>query len=104
MRLRFVVLGASILAVMLGGAGCSSSGANTTPGSQSARPPVTGMVVVKSGGRVVCVMKLSNGKGTCTMNTGGYPSGTVPLVASYGGSKQYKPAQSETVNLRLTKK
>lgn len=92
-----------MLAIVLGGAGCSSGSARPSGNYDPPRPSVTGTVVVKSGGKVVCVMKISNGKGTCTVNTKAYRPGTLPLTAAYGGSKQYKKSQSKPLSLRLSK-
>ncbi|HEX6453616.1 MAG TPA: Ig-like domain-containing protein [Trebonia sp.] len=102
-RLRVLALLAGILAVVLGGAGCSSGSARLSGSDGAARPPVTGTVVVKSGDKVVCVMKVSNGKGTCKVDTKAYPPGALPLTASYSGTKQYKKSTSKTLNLRLSK-
>lgn len=102
-RLRVLALVAGVLAIVLGGAGCSGGGARPTANDVRPRPPVTGTVVVKSGGKVVCVMKVVNGKGTCTVNTRKYHPGSLPLTASYGGSKQYKKSASKPLALRLSK-
>lgn len=58
---------------------------------------------MKSGDKVVCVMKVSDGKGTCKVDTKAYPPGTLPLTASYRGTKQYKKSASKPLNLRLSK-
>jgi hypothetical protein len=97
-RLRVLVLLAGVLAVAGGSAGCSSSG-----GGGAARAPVTGTVVVKSGGKVVCVMKVSNGAGTCRVDTKRFRPGTVPLTATYGGDKHYKKSTSKPISLRLSR-
>lgn len=102
-RLRALALLAGVLAVVLGGVGCSSGGTQSAANDTRPRPPVTGTVVVKSGGKVVCVMRVANGKGTCTVSTKKYRPGSLPLTASYGGSKQYGKSTSKPLNLRLSK-
>jgi hypothetical protein len=94
MRFRPVVLCAVLLAMTLGAAGCSSGGSNA-PAATTGRAP-TGTVVVKSGGKVICVIKLKNGTGTCTMSTKNYQPGSVPLSASYSGDSGFKPSQTST--------
>lgn len=99
MRLRPVVLCAVLLAMALGAAGCSSggssSGGSTGSGTSTSQTP-TGTVTVRSGGKVICVMKLKDGKGTCTMSTKGYQPGTVPLTATYSGDHAFKSAKTST--------
>jgi hypothetical protein len=88
-----------------GAAGCTSSvspGAspvNHPTGGASGRP-VTGTVVVKRGNKVVCVIKLKAGRGSCTVSTRNYPPGTVTFTGSYTGAPGFKPSKA-TANLKL---
>ena len=90
----------------LGAAGCTSSGspgtsaANHAAGAASGRQ-ATGTVVVKRGSKVVCVIKLKAGKGSCTVNTRNYPPGTVTFTGSYTGGPGFKPSKA-TANLKLS--
>ena len=102
-RLRALVLLAGILAVAVGAVGCSSSGARTSGSDGPTRGPVTGTVVVKSGGKVVCVITLSAGRGSCKVSTKAYPAGSTPFTATYSGTKQYKPSTSKPVTVQLNK-
>lgn len=100
MRPSPIVVGAALLTLALGTAACSSgaSGSSDSP----ARAPVTGTVTVKDGNKVVCVMTVKAGKGTCKVNTAKYPPGSLVFVASYGGSGAYKPSRG-SASLRLNK-
>lgn len=102
-RLRVLALLAGILVVAVGAVGCSSSAAQTSGGGGPTRGPVTGTVVVKSGGKVVCVITLSAGRGSCKVSTKGYPAGSTPFTATYSGTKQYKPSTSKPVTVQLGK-
>lgn len=83
----------------LGAAACSSSGSDAPAPDRT----LTGTVTVKSQGKVVCVITLKGGKGSCKVNTQHYAPGTVQFSASYGGGSGFKPSQSSTVNVKLTK-
>jgi hypothetical protein len=100
------VLGAVILAMALGATAtaCSASASNTpgtTPSAGSHRPPPsTGTVTVKVGNKVVCVMTIKAGKGTCKVSTKNYAPGTLRFDAAYSGGPGYKPSSgSATVKL-----
>jgi hypothetical protein len=74
-----------------GGAGQSSAGQS---GVQALRVPVkNGTVVVKQGNKIICVMKVVNGKGTCKVPANSFGVGTAQIVASYSG-KGYGSSQS----------
>jgi hypothetical protein len=60
-------------------------------------------VTVKAGGKVVCVITLQGGKGSCKVSTLHYAPGTVKFNASYGGSTGFKASSSSSVNLQLSK-
>jgi len=100
------VLGAALLMLALGAAGCTSSGspgtsaANHATGGTSGRP-ATGTVVVKRGNKVVCVIKLNAGRGSCTVSTKNYPPGTVTFTGTYSGGSGFKTSKT-TANLKLT--
>ena len=109
MRPRPVVLGAALLILALGAAGCTSSvSSGTSPvnhpaggaGGASGRP-ATGTVVVKRGNKVVCVIKLTAGRGSCKASTKNYPPGTVAFTGTYSGGSGFKPSKA-TANLKLT--
>lgn len=98
-------LGAAILAMALGAAGCSASASNSSGAGQQGsarRGPVTGTVTVRYGNKVVCVMTVKAGKGTCTVNTAHYAPGTLRFDASYSGGPGYKPSHG-SVSVKLRK-
>ena len=105
MRPRLIVLGAALLMLALGAVGCTSSASpGTSPVNHStggaSRSPATGTVVVKRGNKVVCVIKLKAGKGSCTVSTKNYPPGTVTFTGSYTGGGGFRPSKA-TANLTL---
>jgi hypothetical protein len=100
MRIRHFALCAVLAVMTLASAACSSGG-STAPAATTGRIP-TGTITVTSGGKVICVMQVKNGKGTCVMHTNGYAPGNVNLNASYSGGAGYKPSQASTT-LKLTK-
>ena len=89
---------ALLFGAVLGAAGCSSSGG--APGGSSHPAPAgtpTGTVTVRSGGKVVCVIKIDkNGTGTCQVGTGGYTPGKVTFTGTYGGGNGFKPGSGST--------
>jgi len=105
MRATPRVLGAVILAMALGATAtaCSASASNTAGTSPSAgahRAPPAGTVTVKDGNKVVCVMTIKAGQGTCKVSTKNYAPGTLRFDASYSGGSGYKPSHgSATVTL-----
>lgn len=101
MRLRPLVLGAVFLTMALAAAGCTSAGTHAAAGAGSRTP--AGTVTVKAGGKVVCVITLKGGSGTCKVNTSAYPPGTVKFSGSYSGGTGSKPSRSGTVSLNLEK-
>jgi hypothetical protein len=99
------VLGTVIVAMALGATAtaCSAS-ATPAPGTSSSagahRAPPTGTVTVKDGNKVVCVMTIKAGKGTCKVSTKTYAPGTLRFDATYSGGSGYKPSHgSATVKL-----
>ena len=119
MAFRYVVRCLTLAAVALVGAGCSS-GALPTPspaGTQgstqgpkrcrTARAPAgltaTGTVTVRSGGKVVCVMTIKDGKGTCKVSAKDYKPGTVTYTGTYSGGGGMKASTSKPLSVRLLK-
>ena len=90
----------------LAAAGCTSSGSPGTSAANHAAVgasgrPASGTVVVKRGNKVICVIKLKAGKGSCTVSTKNYPPGTVTFTGSYTGGPGFKPSKA-TANLKLS--
>jgi hypothetical protein len=78
-------------------------GADRLPAAGADRLPATGTVTVKVGSKVVCVMTVKAGKGTCKVSTADYKPGTVRFDATYSGGAGYKPSHSST-SLKLKPK
>ncbi len=104
MRATPRVLGAVVLAVVFGATACSASASNPSGGGQASprRGPVTGTVTVKDGNKIVCVMTVKNGKGTCKVSTAHYAPGTLRFDASYSGGPGYKPSHG-SASVKLLK-
>jgi hypothetical protein len=105
MRPRTVVLGAALLILALGAAGCSSSASSGAspvnhPAGGAGGRPATGTVVVKKGNKVVCVITLNAGRGSCKVSTKDYPPGTVTFTGTYSGGAGFTPSKA-TANLKL---
>ncbi len=62
-----------------------------------------GSVTVKTGGTVVCVARLSSGKGSCRLTARQFKPGTHRLVADYGGSADFDPSASASQTLTVVK-
>ena len=111
MTFRYVVRCAALVAVALVGAGCSSGAlpAPSSAGAQGSAGPqgagaaggrtATGTVTVRSGGKVVCVIALKNGTGSCKVSTKGDKPGTVNYTGTYSGGDGLKA--SKTVGLHV---
>lgn len=116
MAFRYVVRCLALAAVALVAAGCSS-GALPTPSPAGTQGPTqgpgaahgagaagltaTGTVVVKSGGKVVCVMTIKDGKGTCTVSAKDYKPGTVTFTGAYSGDRGMKASASKPLSVRF---
>jgi hypothetical protein len=100
MRRRFAALGAALLTLALGATACSAAATGSASSSQATGPVSAGTVTVKAGNKVVCVMTIKAGKGSCTVNTAAYPPGTLKFVASYGGGAGLRGSAGST-NLTL---
>jgi hypothetical protein len=91
MRVRPLVFCVVLLGAALGAAACSSASSASSGGTP------TGTVTVRSGGKVVCVIKLDkNGTGTCKVNTANYTPGKVTFTGTYNGSGKFKSASGTT--------
>jgi hypothetical protein len=96
MKVRVLVLCVILLGAVLGAAGCSSSG-TSSGGSKAPIGKPGGTVTVRSGGKVVCVIKLdANGTGTCKVSTANYTPGKVTFTGAYNGDGQFKSANGST--------
>jgi hypothetical protein len=118
MTFRYVVRCAALSAAALVAAGCSGGGLPTpapagsqsstaAPGSTvagSGHLPANGTVTVKSGGKVVCVMTIKNGKGTCKVSTKDYkPGSTVTYTGFYSGGGGLRKSESQPLQVQLVK-
>jgi large repetitive protein len=99
MRHRPLVVCAALLAMALSAAGCTSGGSHA---ADSGSHTPTGKVTVKAHGKVVCVITLKNGTGSCKVGTSQYAPGTVRFSASYGSDGGSKSSSSEA-NLTVKK-
>jgi hypothetical protein len=80
---------------------CSSSGPASSGGSAPS-PVKTGTVTVKEGNKVICVMTVANGKGTCKVPASNFGAGTNAIVGYYSG-KGYRSSQSQPTSVTVTK-
>jgi hypothetical protein len=62
-----------------------------------------GRVTVKAGSRTICVIKLKNGKGGCTLAAKQLRPGGYRLTAGYGGDATYAGSASAAKNLKITR-
>jgi hypothetical protein len=63
----------------------------------------TGTVKVKESSTTLCVITLSSGKGSCTLSAKRLKVGTYRLVATYGGSTNFKGSTSAKETLTVVK-
>lgn len=63
----------------------------------------TGTVTIKATVTTLCVIKLSSGKGSCTLSAKRLKAGTYRLVATYSGNKNFKGSTSVKVTLTVAK-
>jgi hypothetical protein len=99
---RLPLLSAALLTLAVGATACSASASNSSPQAAGAHGPVAGTVTVKAGNKVVCVMTIKGGKGTCKVSTAQYAAGTLKFVATYGGRPGYKQSGA-SASVRLLK-
>jgi hypothetical protein len=113
MTFRYVVRYAAVAAAALVVAGCSSS-ALPTPGTAGTPNPAatqkagatggrtpTGTVTVTSHGKVVCVIALKNGTGSCKVSTKGVKPGSVSYTGAYSGGGGLNPTKSKPVSVQI---
>jgi hypothetical protein len=74
----------------------ATSSAGTTAGRTA-----TGTVTVTSGGKVVCVITLKNGTGSCKVSTARYKPGTLQFTGAYSGGGGMKASRSKTISVPL---
>ena len=115
MAFRYVVRCLPFAVMALVAVGCSSSslpapssaGTPSSVGQQGAGSAggrtATGTVTVRSGGKVVCVMTLVDGKGSCKVSTKDYKPGSVSFTGTYSGGDGLKAAQSTPVSVQILK-
>ncbi len=100
------LVGASLALAACTSSGSSNAGAAAPPGSSAAKsngvPVKSGTVTVKEGKKVLCVMTVVNGKGTCQVASSTVGIGDNAIVGHYSGSG-YKPGQSQPVYLSVVK-
>ena len=63
----------------------------------------TGKVTIKASTTSLCVVKLKSGKVSCTLSAKRLKTGTYHLVASYGGSTNFKGSTSAKETLTVAK-
>ena len=102
---------AVIAAACLGLAACTSgsptisaSGGGTggqQPAARQGTPASGGTVTVKQGNKVICIMTVANGKGTCKVPAKNFGVGTSQIYASYSGGG--KTSKSKPVPMTVTR-
>jgi len=63
----------------------------------------TGKVTIKASTRTLCVIRLSSGKGKCTLSAKRLNAGTYHLVATYGAGTNFKGSTSAKETLTVVK-
>jgi hypothetical protein len=96
--------GIALAGACLALAACTSSGSSGAGGAAKADgvPVKNGTVTVKEGNKVLCVMTVVNGKGTCKVPASTVGAGTKTIVGDYAGTG-HGPAQSAPVYLSVIK-
>jgi hypothetical protein len=97
---------AAVAAACLALAACTSSGSPAAAGAngqaqQPGKPASGGTVTVKQGNKVICVMKVANGQGTCKVPATKLGIGTSQIYASYSGSGK-DGGRSQPVSMTVT--
>ena len=83
----------------------SSVGGSSVGGSAAGAggvPVKSGTVTIKEGNKILCVMTVANGKGTCKVPASTMGVGTKTIVGYYSGAG-YKPGQSRPVDVTVVK-
>jgi hypothetical protein len=62
-----------------------------------------GKVTVKAGSRVICAIKLADGKGSCALPAKKLRAGRYRITAGYGGSGTYRGSASKPATLTVTR-
>ena len=96
--------GIALVGASLALAACTSTGSSSAAGAAKPDgiPVKNGTVTVKEGGKVICVMTVANGKGTCTVPAANIGAGTKTIVGDYSGT-QYGHAQSPPLSVSVLK-
>ncbi len=76
---------------------------SVTVSSQYSGSMPTGTVTVKASTRTLCVIRLSSGKGSCRLSAKWLKVGTYHLIATYGGSTNFKGSTSAKETLRVVR-
>ena len=76
---------------------------SVTVSPQLAGSKPTGTVTVKASTGALCAITLSSGKGSCTLSAKKLNAGTYHLVATYGGSSNFKGSASTKETLTIVK-
>ena len=76
---------------------------SVTVSPQHSGPTVTGTVTIKASATTLCVIKLKSAKGSCSLSARRLKAGTYHLVATYGGSANYKGSTSVKETLTVAK-
>ena len=94
------IAGAVLAASCLALAACGSSPSSNSGGTDG--PVSHGTVTVREGSKVVCVMTVVNGKGTCKVPASAIGSvGAHTVVGEYSGAG-YRNAKSQPVTVTVT--
>jgi titin len=95
------VLKLSVKKVTYGDEQVESISARVSP--QHSGGTVTGTVTIKASTTTLCVIKLKSAKGSCSLSVKKLVAGTYHLVATYGGSANYKGSTSTKETLVVAK-
>ena len=74
---------------------------SVSPASSGSTP--TGTVTVKESKTTLCTIKLSSGKGACSLSSKRLAVGSYSLIANYGGSSNYFSSASAKETLKVVK-
>jgi hypothetical protein len=75
---------------------------SVTVSSRTGGPP-GGRVMVSAGARIICVVTLAGGKGSCKLAARTLKPGRYTITAAYGGSATYDPSAAGAKTLTVTK-
>jgi hypothetical protein len=76
---------------------------SVTVSPQDSRTTPTGKVTIKASTTMLSVIKLKAGKGSCSLSARRLKAGTYSLVATYGGSANFKGSTSAKETLIVAK-